>query len=361
MKNVVLSVIIPYYKGLNYIEKTVNSVKTINNTKEIIIIDDGSDDGSFDKLKELFTSDSEVVLHTKRNGGIADTKNFGLERAGGKYLFFCDQDDIVVGKTIDKAIDRLEENNVDAAFFSTEIFYEENRPNKPCDTVLVDKVLDASKVKSELLVQTLLHRPSQYCTQFMHLWMGVYRRDFIVDNLIGFKNFVDIEDDFLFIVDVMSDASKVCLLPDVGYMWLQNRQSKSHTTKSIERYMDKSSNLFAYYREVVGEAGVETDISAEVDRYCDQIQVVEGLYEWARLPKGELKNSEKEKLLAAMTDRRAKGSFERYALGDFKRDETIWKYVHEGKYALAFSYMTLWNHYFEFRKRAGAFVWGKLR
>ena len=192
MSEISLSVIIPYYRGLNYIEKTVESIKTISHSKEILIIDDGSGDGSIDKLKSIYDGDEEVKVFTKENGGIADTKNYGLERAMGKYLFFSDQDDLVIGETIDKAIDKLETEGADAAFFSTEMFYEENRPNKPCDTVKVEEVLLKGSIRSELLAQTLLHRSSKYATKFMHLWMGVYNRDFIMGNHIGFKSFVDI-------------------------------------------------------------------------------------------------------------------------------------------------------------------------
>lgn len=361
MENVILSVIIPYYKGINYIEKTVASIKTISHSKEILVIDDGSGDGSFDKLQKIYAGDDEVTVYAKKNGGIADTKNYGLERAKGEYLFFCDQDDIVVGETIDKAIDRFEEKQADAAFFSTEMFYEENRPNKACDTVLMDLTLEKRQIRNELLTQTLLHRPSAYCTQFMHLWMGVFRRKFVVDNYIGFKSFVDIEDDFLFIVDIMAAAEKVCLIPEVGYLWLQNRKSKSHTSKGITRYMDKSSNLFAYYRETAREAGVDPEMFDMIDRYCCQIQIVQALVEYSRLSKGPHKVSEKARILEEISSRRAQKYFDIYELNGEKRNRKVITFLRDGKVRAAFSYVHFWNIYMEFRKRAGAILWEKIR
>ena len=89
-----ISVIVPVYNTENYIEKCINSIRenTYRNL-EIICVDDGSTDRSFEILSELATKDDRIVLTHQQNGGAAKARNTGLELATGELISFVDSDD----------------------------------------------------------------------------------------------------------------------------------------------------------------------------------------------------------------------------------------------------------------------------
>ena len=94
--NSLISVIVPIYNVEDYISKCIESI--INQTYknlEIILVNDGSKDKSFDISLEYEKKDERIKLFTKENGGLSDARNYGLDRATGKYLAFIDSDDFV--------------------------------------------------------------------------------------------------------------------------------------------------------------------------------------------------------------------------------------------------------------------------
>ena len=112
-----LSVIIPLYKGKTFIEQTVLSIREIKCSKEIIIVDDGSPDDSYDFCTKQFCDFEEVSIIQKKNGGIVDARNFGLSKATGRYVMFSDQDDICFAETIQKAVKLAMEQNIDMVYW----------------------------------------------------------------------------------------------------------------------------------------------------------------------------------------------------------------------------------------------------
>ena len=103
-----LSIVVPLYKGKLHIKENIDELLRIKHSKEIIIVDDGSPDDSYHFCEKEFKDIPEISIYTKQNGGIVSSRNYGLERAEGKYILFVDQDDVVVSDIIDKSIDVLD-------------------------------------------------------------------------------------------------------------------------------------------------------------------------------------------------------------------------------------------------------------
>lgn len=91
-----ISVIMPVYNKARYIEKTVNSILSQTYKDfEVIIVDDGSNDGSeliCDKFEQM---DSRVKVFHIENGGVSNARNIGIENAKGDYIQFIDSDDYI--------------------------------------------------------------------------------------------------------------------------------------------------------------------------------------------------------------------------------------------------------------------------
>jgi glycosyltransferase involved in cell wall biosynthesis len=91
-----ISIIIPIYNSEQYIYDCISSIISQSfKDLEVILIDDGSMDKSFDLCQELVKKDNRIKLFHKSNGGVSSARNVGLDSARGKWLTFIDSDDNV--------------------------------------------------------------------------------------------------------------------------------------------------------------------------------------------------------------------------------------------------------------------------
>lgn len=104
-----ISVIIPIYNTEPYISDCVHSVlKQTYTCFEIILIDDGSEDGSLEVCKELRTEDERIYLLEQEHKGVSAARNLGIKISQGKYLFFLDSDDIIHPQLLEMLYNYLE-------------------------------------------------------------------------------------------------------------------------------------------------------------------------------------------------------------------------------------------------------------
>lgn len=92
--NKIISVIVPVYNVVKYLRECVNSLTSQTYQElEIILVDDGSTDGSGELCDILAKQDTRIKVIHQQNGGAASAKNAGLRAASGTYLAFVDSDD----------------------------------------------------------------------------------------------------------------------------------------------------------------------------------------------------------------------------------------------------------------------------
>lgn len=100
------SIIIPIYNVKNYMKKCVDSV--INQTEkdiEIILVDDGSTDGSELLCDEFSRKDSRITVIHKKNGGLSSARNAGVQIAKSDYILFVDGDDYILRNTVQRLVE----------------------------------------------------------------------------------------------------------------------------------------------------------------------------------------------------------------------------------------------------------------
>ncbi len=91
-----VSVIIPVYNRTDYLPECFQSVREQSyQNMEIILIDDGSTDGSIEMCRQYAQEDSRVVFIEANHGGVSAARNLGLEAAKGDYILFVDSDDVI--------------------------------------------------------------------------------------------------------------------------------------------------------------------------------------------------------------------------------------------------------------------------
>lgn len=123
-----VSVIVPIYNVEQYLPQCVESIRrqTYRNI-EIILVDDGSTDGSPALCDEFAKKDSRIKVIHKENGGSSDARNFGIEAATGDYLMFIDSDDYWDSDTaVEECVNVSTELDADVTIFGFKKYYQES-------------------------------------------------------------------------------------------------------------------------------------------------------------------------------------------------------------------------------------------
>ena len=127
MGNQLISVIVPIYNVENYLRKCLDSIleQTFHNL-EILLVNDGSTDGSGQICQEYVEKDNRIRYFEKENGGLSDARNYGIEQAQGEYLTFVDSDDWVTETYIEELYSKLQYYNADISICNYFRFQDSN-------------------------------------------------------------------------------------------------------------------------------------------------------------------------------------------------------------------------------------------
>ena len=208
--NINFSVLIPVYNGENTIEKCLNSLLSQSaDDVEIIVVDDGSTDGSAEICKEYAEKWTNLWFYSKENGGVSSARNVALNHATGKYVLFVDSDDYVFDNyfsTIRSYIDRYPE--LDSLVFSLAV---EGKRNF-CD------ILEEGYFDTELSIAQKFKKLFDTGMAYA-LMTKMFRRDIIEAQQIRFDERLAISEDSVFIFQyflyikslVMSEKCLYCL------------------------------------------------------------------------------------------------------------------------------------------------------
>ncbi len=100
-----VSIIVPMFNAKNTIKKTLCSIVSQSYYNiEIIVVDDGSTDGSECIVSQYILKDNRIMLYRIENSGVASARNYGMRRATGEYIFFVDSDDTLDDNTIEQLV-----------------------------------------------------------------------------------------------------------------------------------------------------------------------------------------------------------------------------------------------------------------
>ena len=109
-----LSVIVPAFNSAGFLQETVDSLFAQGmDGLEIVLVDDGSTDGTGAMIDALAASHSEIVALHQPNGGVSSARNTGLAHATGTYTLFLDSDDLYAPGALRRVYDAMEAAQAD--------------------------------------------------------------------------------------------------------------------------------------------------------------------------------------------------------------------------------------------------------
>ena len=123
-----VSIVVPVYNVKPFLKRCIDSlIKQTYNNIEIIIVDDGSTDGSGELCDEIKKKSQKIKVIHQENGGLSAARNTGMRYIKGKYIFFLDSDDYIKETAIEKMVNALIENDLDVICCNRILFWDNNK------------------------------------------------------------------------------------------------------------------------------------------------------------------------------------------------------------------------------------------
>ena len=232
-----VSVIMPAYNASQTSGRALESLR--NQTYqdiEIIIVNDGSTDGTLEVIQEIARLDSRIVIVNQSNSGPGFARNAGLNKARSEFVYFMDSDDTIDADLIYKCVDYMTESNLDLLVFGFAVIDEHA---VEVENVSFDDYLATNK--EEL---ALAYVPNFLMARHGNgfLWNKFYRRDIIEGNSIRFGTDKIMEDE-LFNIKYYSHTSRCRFINDVlyNYFWetptsIRSKFSPTHLNSLVKVY-----------------------------------------------------------------------------------------------------------------------------
>lgn len=226
-----ISIIVPAFNEEKFISRCLESI--LNQTFkdfEVLCIDDGSTDSTFDIITKYSQADSRIVPLKNTGKGVSSARNLGLDNAKGEYIGFVDSDDFIQPQMYDFLYKSLTENNGDMAICGCKRTGVQNVES----FVYSFKKCSASELIEENKIDS-----------FLCIWTKLIKKD-VFKNEIRFKKF-KIGEDSLFCSDLWVNSSNVLFVDLPLYNYFTNPNGVFRSSLSNEKWLDQiKTHFFAY-------------------------------------------------------------------------------------------------------------------
>ena len=251
-----VSVIIPVYNVKEYLQECVNSVidQTYINI-EIILVDDGSNDGSERIIDEIYRNRPGIHVVRQNNRGLSAARNAGKAVCRGEYILFLDSDDYLEKTTVEKLAYIAIAEQADVVFFDGKTFSDGNEPSAKSFNYLRKRNYGSGQGRE--MLKNLLEHDEYSASVPMHF----YKADYLDKNNIQFCEGI-IHEDVLFSYLIYMANGHVSHCHEALY----NRRVRSGSTMTADNIRDKYIGLQRVFHEIalLYESAVYKDDTAKM-------------------------------------------------------------------------------------------------
>ena len=304
-----VSVIIPIYNPGEALKRCLDSVtRQTYPSLEIILINDGSTDGSDELCRSFAEADSRIIYISQSNSGVSASRNRGLEIAKGKYVCFVDSDDYVDANYVAVMAEKIIGTDADLVIQGLKR-YKDNELNK------VEACL-ASLIKVSDLTECLFDKIFYYCGPYCKL----FRTSFVRSHRLSFPTDLSYGEDAVFYFNYLEHCRSILLLSDEGYNY-QAFNNGSLSTKILppDKFWQNQHNRRKAYRHLKACYSLpQTESSAEL--FCKRAGVAGMMNSIFKLKKSD---AEARNYIKLMKEDEAFGLAEMRG-GSFIQNLTLW-------------------------------------
>lgn len=226
-----VSIIIPFFNAKNFLSSLLESLlHQCGTNHELIFIDDGSTDGSFDQLLALTLRDPRVKIIKKTNGGVSSARNVGLDLAMGEWVFFVDADD-----------------TVESDFISSMYSAGQNHDLVICGYDSVGPDLTIPYVLPLNAVPITLDQVYEHslCTPVINggCCNKAFRLDLIRRHGLKFDERVSVGEDMVFLAQYYQQCRSAIYIERVLYHYTVNDQSLTQSAVTLKRVTERDASV----------------------------------------------------------------------------------------------------------------------
>ncbi len=240
--NLTVSVIVPVFDAAAHLEACVTSILAQTHTDlEVILVDDGSRDGSGELCDRLAERDERVRVIHQPNGGIGAAQNAGLDLASGAFVTFCDNDDLMSPHLVERLLEILTAADADmsccrwynvGASAAAEALARHSG-DAPGDVLVFQNAAQSYQTVFSVALRRLARQELRYFSEAN--WGKLYRAELFDGIRFPIGRFAQ---DVAVAMDLYLRVRRVASCTDRLYFWLQRGDSVSHSLRSASYYRD---------------------------------------------------------------------------------------------------------------------------
>lgn len=237
MKKDTVTVIVPVFNTEKYLACCIDSIcKQSYSDLQIILINDGSTDGSLKICEKYAMKDSRITLLSQKNAGVSSARNAGLEAAEGYYLCFLDSDDYLEIDAIQTLVNSHSDEDMIVSRFST--------INENGSIGSSSKEISSFITDSNSMIKYVLSPTVEYAYQG-YLWNKLYLNEIIQKNNIRFDESISYNEDRLFLINYLLSSRKVRFISDKTYNY---RQRSGSAMSAVDQHFrtNQLTELYAF-------------------------------------------------------------------------------------------------------------------
>lgn len=267
-----VSVIVPVYQAQAYLKRCVSSLleQTLSEL-EVILVDDGSRDGSGELCDAFAAEDSRVRVIHQENLGVCAARNAGIELAAGEYVGFADADDYVLPQMYERLYGGAKEYDADLVLSGVRhmggVLFED-AGGEECKHQFSQPVLfEGREALEELLLGIVgaLPREKEDSRYGYSVWKNLYRRQLLGPGRVEFsRERLTVLEDLLFLIDFVPTCAKAVGIPGAYYCYYHNAGSVSKSFQG-ER-MDQLMGMLKEAERRLGESMPQERYRLQLDR-----------------------------------------------------------------------------------------------
>lgn len=240
-----ISIVVPIYNAEKFLDKCIQSVLNQSYQNfELILVNDGSTDNSL-RIIEKYNKEERIKLINKKNTGVSDTRNIGIENATGNLMTFLDSDDYFDENYLYEMVTELNKHNCELVI-SGLTYRDENYRfiKKQLYTNKTTKIVLNDIIKE--MVNTLY---------FSSCYKMLFKKNILEEKQIRFNTNLKYGEDTLFAYNLLKNCNSIFYINSTGYNYVQNSSSVLHKKdlNSIIKYMDDSVFLLSEFKKEVEE------------------------------------------------------------------------------------------------------------
>lgn len=231
MKEKKISIVVPVYNAEKELQRCVDSIlRQSFSDWELLLIDDGSRDGSAKICDSLAGRDSRIRVYHKENGGVSSARNLGIRKAEGEYLIFADSDDTLFPDALETLYQKARET--DAELVVCGFTYLVEQSGKSVDN-LPEKAFCGGR-EAYLEERFLADFRQEF---FNPPWNKLIRRELLPENNIRFGEEYAICEDMAFSMQVLEKCGRICVIPVSLYCY-HYKEAENLVNRFHENYYE---------------------------------------------------------------------------------------------------------------------------